>query len=224
MSEDDDFDIPASDDELAALESWDAEHKNYVSWEPPPADIASLYEKLEKDGVIELQMKCLPRRAPTPKPEEPETKEDEKEEEEKPEETPSKKPAVPSFDFDEFTMETTPAKTFTPTRRTPGSRPTPRSGQRRVARMDNIMSSIMRHRRQEPDDTPVKPSTSKDSEKKTDNTEGKGSKKEEQKEDEGKEGEKDAPPVVSTENVKQEPVETPPTPQRPPSRTRSRRT
>ncbi|KAL3858250.1 hypothetical protein ACJMK2_012847 [Sinanodonta woodiana] len=134
IGDDDDWYVDCSDDE-----KYNPTHQPLGTWEPAPEDILDLFEKLQKNKVLELHWKCPGRLPPESENGEDENPKDIEMEQEKEEET---KPLQPTeFDFDDDTAE--PTAKITP-RRTPGSAPkTPK----RVARMDKVLQDIMTQRK-----------------------------------------------------------------------------
>lgn len=130
--------VEGSDDE-----KYDPTKSGKGVWEPTAEDILLLFEKIEKEKVLELSWKCPGRRPPKGTEEEdmdatqdPGIEAEPEEAEEEP------KPQQPTeFDFDEDEFDT--ATKVTP-RRTPGAK-TPKS-QKKVARMDKVLQDIMMQR------------------------------------------------------------------------------
>ncbi|XP_021370162.1 PAXIP1-associated glutamate-rich protein 1-like isoform X2 [Mizuhopecten yessoensis] len=130
--------VEGSDDE-----KYDPSESGKGIWEPKPEDILKLFEKIEKEKVLELSWKCPGRRPPKGAEEEdmdatqdPSVEVEPEEAEEEP------KPQQPTeFDFDEDEFDT--ATKVTP-RRTPGVK-TPKS-QKKVARMDKVLQDMMMQR------------------------------------------------------------------------------
>ncbi|XP_022085622.1 PAXIP1-associated glutamate-rich protein 1-like [Acanthaster planci] len=138
---DEDWDVLGTDDEK------DETRKKKTSgvWMPDVNVIIDLYQKLDKEGVLELQWKCPGRRPP---PEEIDEKKEEtpmtETELEKPEAKEEKQEEEPTeFDFD----VDAPSVTNMAPRRTPGSGQALGSGKKRVARMDKIFDDMLRHKR-----------------------------------------------------------------------------
>ncbi|XP_071093498.1 uncharacterized protein [Haliotis cracherodii] len=134
---DDDWFVEGSDEEGGADEQKDPP----VNWTPDAKDILAMFEKLDKDKMLELRWKCPGRRAPSPEKgsadydvgdEEDMYSDDDSKEEE------IKAPEISEFDFDDFGSEASAKPT---PRRTPGSKTTPRS-QKKVASMDNVLNKI----------------------------------------------------------------------------------
>ncbi|KAK3596547.1 hypothetical protein CHS0354_013231 [Potamilus streckersoni] len=134
IGDNDDWYVDCSDDE-----KYNPTHQPLGTWEPAPEDILDLFEKLQKNKVLELHWKCPGRLPPESENRDEENPKDIEMEQEKEEET---KPLQPTeFDFDDDTSE--PTAKLTP-RRTPGSAPkTPK----RVARMDKVLQDIMTQRK-----------------------------------------------------------------------------
>lgn len=128
--EDDDWCIQCSDDDLEETDGWT----------PAPEEIKRLYQLIDSERTLPLQVDLLLRRPPTPEPDSLEEESDpEQEEEEEEDET----PAVPTeFDFDDEPI--TPKNSLIDRRRTPGS--TGRS-QKREARLDKVLSDMKRHKK-----------------------------------------------------------------------------
>ncbi|XP_033748800.1 PAXIP1-associated glutamate-rich protein 1-like [Pecten maximus] len=130
--------VDGSDDE-----KYDPTKSGKGVWEPTPKDILQLFEKIEKEKVLELNWKCPGRRPPKGTEEEdmdatqdPSIEAEPEEAEEEP------KPQQPTeFDFEEDEFDT--ATKVTP-RRTPGVK-TPKS-QKKVARMDKVLQDMMMQR------------------------------------------------------------------------------
>jgi PAXIP1-associated protein 1 len=123
--DDDDWSVACSDDEKYTI---------------TPQDMRELFEKMARNERLELEWKCPGRRPPTPERQE-ENMEVGVEQEQ---EVVSEQKTVPAaFDFSEPSSE---VNTVTPMR-TPGSTKTPRSNQKRVARLDKIMDDMIRHRK-----------------------------------------------------------------------------
>ncbi|XP_023932437.1 PAXIP1-associated glutamate-rich protein 1 [Lingula anatina] len=126
-------------------------------WEPTIEDIVTLYERLVKDEVLELEWISPGRRPPE---KEKEAVDDVSQEPDTPQETPTKEePVAPTeFDFDDTQTE---AAKVTP-KWTPGSGKTPRP-QKRVASLDKILSDIRQEKKKEtglrrsPSSTPQRP-------------------------------------------------------------------
>ncbi|XP_067833796.1 PAXIP1-associated glutamate-rich protein 1 [Heptranchias perlo] len=129
---------------LETEEDWcvgcsDVELENADRWSPGHQEIRRMYEILSDKGTLELRVRPLPRRAPTP---EADPQEEEEEEEEEAEEEEAEKPQAPTeFDFDD---EPTPQKSFFGMRRNPGSCT---RTQRREARLDKVLSDMKRHKK-----------------------------------------------------------------------------
>ncbi|CAG2217378.1 PA1 [Mytilus edulis] len=132
--------VEGSDDE-----KYDPSKSGKGLWEPSADDILKLFEKLEKNKILDIKWKCPGRKPPNSEIEkdrkivETEEKEEEisMEEEKKPEQ-----PTEFDFDDDEFGDMSNP---ITP-RRTPGGK-TPKS-QKKVATMDKVLKNIMIERKQ----------------------------------------------------------------------------
>ncbi|XP_060067899.1 uncharacterized protein LOC132548092 [Ylistrum balloti] len=130
--------VEGSDDE-----KYDPTKSGKGVWEPKPEDILKMFEKIEKEKVLELSWKCPGRRPPKGTEEEdmdatqdPSIEVEPEEAEEEP------KPQQPTeFDFEEDEFDTT---TKVTPRRTPGVK-TPKS-QKKVARMDKVLQDIMMQR------------------------------------------------------------------------------
>ncbi|XP_067884611.1 PAXIP1-associated glutamate-rich protein 1 [Heterodontus francisci] len=117
----------------------DEDVENPDGWSPSPQEIRHMYEILTEQGTLELSMRLLPRRPPTPEADPQEEEEDEEEEAEEEEAT---KPQVPTeFDFND---EPTPQKSYFGLRRPPGSS---NRTQRREARLDKVLSDMKRHKK-----------------------------------------------------------------------------
>ena len=139
VESDTDWAVECSDDE-----KYDPVGKKKGVWEPDPKDIKALYERLSNGETLTLEWKCRGRRSPTAEHKEQDmdhTTGTLKEEKPKIEDK-----SIPTeFDFqDDFDME--PVNPVTP-RRTPGSSKTPRTQTKRVARLDNILEDIRRHKK-----------------------------------------------------------------------------
>ncbi|XP_038053764.1 PAXIP1-associated glutamate-rich protein 1-like [Patiria miniata] len=137
----DDFNILGTDDENDETK----DKKRSGVWMPDVNVIIDLYQKLDKEGVLELQWKCPGRRPP---PEEVDEKKEEAQktenETEKPDVEEEKQEEEPTeFDFD----IDTPSVTNMAPRRTPGSGQALGSSKKRVARMDKIFNDMLRHKR-----------------------------------------------------------------------------
>lgn len=133
--------VDGSDDE-----KYDPSKSGKGVWEPNAEDILKLFERIEKDKVLELKWNC-PGRKPPPSEADNDGKDaemDEKDEETNAEEDEKKVEQPTEFDFDddEFGDVSNP---ITP-RRTPGSK-TPKS-QKKVATMDKVLKNIMIERKQ----------------------------------------------------------------------------
>uniref|UniRef100_UPI00398F4435 PAXIP1-associated glutamate-rich protein 1 n=1 Tax=Pristiophorus japonicus TaxID=55135 RepID=UPI00398F4435 len=116
----------------------DEEVESADGWSPGHQEIRRLYQILCEQGTLELSIRPLPRRPPTPEAD----PQEEEEEEEEAEEEKAEKPQVPTeFDFDD---EPTPQKSFFGMRRTPGSSS---RTQRREARLDKVLSDMKRHKK-----------------------------------------------------------------------------
>ncbi|XP_070572568.1 PAXIP1-associated glutamate-rich protein 1-like [Ptychodera flava] len=144
-----DFNILGTDSEDETSEKGDKpETKDRCTWEPPPKVIVELYQKLDKEGILELDWKCPPRKLP---------EEEAKElEEAARQEMASGKDAVSEEkeeeptefdDFDELSVDVK-KSTVTP-RRTPGSggREGKGSSKKRTARMDKVFTDMRRHKK-----------------------------------------------------------------------------
>ncbi|XP_069683641.1 PAXIP1-associated glutamate-rich protein 1 [Periplaneta americana] len=126
--EQDEWNIPCSDDE-----NYNAQGKDF--WEPSAEDIVSLYELIDKEGVLELEWQCPGRRVPSPAQDE-FYQEDEESMESKPEEK-------SDFDF----MDEMSSPKFTPRRTGEGG---PKgSAKKKTTSLDGILSNIRRHRKLE---------------------------------------------------------------------------
>ncbi|XP_053094969.1 PAXIP1-associated glutamate-rich protein 1 [Pangasianodon hypophthalmus] len=137
QQEEDDWEIPYSDEEL----------EDPKNWMPPPEEIKRLYELLAKGEMLELKWIPLPRRAPTP-PRTPSPERDgENSDEDKQEESERKPPTPTEFDFDEEQTSVTPKNAFFGRRRTPGS--SARSTVKRTAQLDKVLSDMKRHQKLE---------------------------------------------------------------------------
>ncbi|XP_076453094.1 uncharacterized protein LOC143288460 [Babylonia areolata] len=114
-------------------------------WQPAPQDILLMFEQLEKDQVLPLKWVCPGRRLPeSDAPEQPlndmtdgEEGDDDKEEE-------KRAPEPSAFDFDDSASEASTKVKMTP--RTPAQAKRP---ERKVACMDNIISSLKRQQKAE---------------------------------------------------------------------------
>ncbi|XP_033627046.1 PAXIP1-associated glutamate-rich protein 1A-like isoform X1 [Asterias rubens] len=136
-----DWDVLGTDDEEGEVAQ---DKKRSGVWMPNANIIIDLYQKLDKEGVLELQWKCPGRRQP--EKEKTENEETEKMEEEiETKETEEKKEEEEPTEFD-FDIDTPSITSMTP-RRTPGSGHAQGSGKKRVARMDKIFNDMMRHKR-----------------------------------------------------------------------------
>ncbi|PSN50912.1 PAXIP1-associated glutamate-rich protein 1 [Blattella germanica] len=119
--EQDDWNVPCSDDENYGVQGKEI-------WEPSAADIASLYEQIDKEGVLELEWQCPGRRVPSPAQDE-FYQEDEESSEEK-----------SDFDF----MDEMSSPKFTPRRTGEGG---PKgSAKKKTTSLDGILSNMRRHR------------------------------------------------------------------------------
>ncbi|GAB6025032.1 PAXIP1 associated glutamate-rich protein 1 [Chamberlinius hualienensis] len=107
-------------------------------WHPPPEDIINLYERLDKNGTLEISWKCPGRRVPTPPPEKVDKWQEESAKVAELEKAPTE------FDFDDLFGESSGGNSKITPRRTPGSRALKGSGQKRVASFKNVMSDIRR--------------------------------------------------------------------------------
>ncbi|XP_053496480.1 PAXIP1-associated glutamate-rich protein 1 [Ictalurus furcatus] len=137
QQEEDDWEIPYSDEEL----------EDPKNWMPPPEEIKRLYELLAKGEMLELKWIPLPRRPPTP-PRTPSPERDgENSDEDKEEESERKPPTPTEFDFDEEPTSVTPKNAFLVRRRTPGS--SARSTVKRTAQLDKVLSDMKRHQKLE---------------------------------------------------------------------------
>ncbi|XP_041453798.1 uncharacterized protein LOC121406991, partial [Lytechinus variegatus] len=149
----DDWDIPASDEEEDDGESQtdgsEKKKRKIVKrgyWEPPIDVIVDLYNKLDKDGILELSWKCPGRRPPSEEGDKEEEKEqlediqDEEAMEISQEEDPTE------FDFDMDVELDSSVQKMTP-RRNIGGGQAQGSGKKRVARMDKVLNDIFRHRK-----------------------------------------------------------------------------
>ncbi|XP_077996191.1 PAXIP1-associated glutamate-rich protein 1A-like [Glandiceps talaboti] len=146
-----DFDIPGSDteneDKTEKLENGKSKDRGF--WEPPTNVIVELYEKLDKEGILELDWKCPKRK--TLEDEEKETDEaiasqSKQEEKNVVDETKEEEPTE-FDDFDEFTAVNRTAS-VTP-RRTMGSagREGKGSSKKRVAILDKVFTDMIRHKK-----------------------------------------------------------------------------
>lgn len=57
--EQNDWNVPCSDDENYGVNGKEA-------WEPSPTEIATLYDLVDREGVLELEWQCPGRRVPSP--------------------------------------------------------------------------------------------------------------------------------------------------------------
>ncbi|XP_046549822.1 increased rDNA silencing protein 4-like [Haliotis rubra] len=133
---DDDWFVEGSDEEGSTDEQKDAP----VEWTPDAKDILAMFEKLDKDKVLELRWKCPGRRPPSPRRKAAPTTMLEMRKICTVTMTPRMKraPEISEFDFDDFGSEASAKPT---PRRTPGSKTTPRS-QKKVASMHNVLNKI----------------------------------------------------------------------------------
>ncbi|PNF22854.1 hypothetical protein B7P43_G16599 [Cryptotermes secundus] len=124
----DDWNVPCSDDENYGV-------RGKETWEPSPGDIAALYDRVDREGVLELDWQCPGRRVPSPAQDD-FYQEDEESLESKPEEK-------SDFDF----MDEMSAPKFTPRRTGEGG---PKgSAKKKTTSLDGILSNIRRHRKLE---------------------------------------------------------------------------
>nr|XP_033801947.1 PAXIP1-associated glutamate-rich protein 1 isoform X1 [Geotrypetes seraphini]XP_033801948.1 PAXIP1-associated glutamate-rich protein 1 isoform X1 [Geotrypetes seraphini]XP_033801949.1 PAXIP1-associated glutamate-rich protein 1 isoform X1 [Geotrypetes seraphini] len=129
--EPEDWYVTCSDEELESPETW----------MPPPEEIKRLYELLDSQGTLPLQVEILPRRPPTP---DVDPEDDRSDEEPEAEEEAEEQPQVPTeFDFDVDDEPTTPKNSLIDRRRTGSSV----KSQKREARLDKVLSDMKRHKK-----------------------------------------------------------------------------
>ncbi|ELU14197.1 hypothetical protein CAPTEDRAFT_220871 [Capitella teleta] len=136
-TESEDFYCACSDDEKYNA----AQNPDPTAWEPAPSQIIELYEKVANGEALQLEWRCPGRRELSP-----EAVKSEKMEEQEAENTPNENEEKPptEFDFDDMGFDSNPVAT---PRRTPGASRTPRSVQKRVARLDKILDDITRNKK-----------------------------------------------------------------------------
>ncbi|XP_002730463.1 PAXIP1-associated glutamate-rich protein 1A-like [Saccoglossus kowalevskii] len=138
--------------------------KDRRTWEPPPSVIVALYEKLDKVGTLELDWVCPKRKLPDDE----EEKHDDVEaaqnsDEGRDEQEVNAQTEEPTEfdDFDELNADMDNTSLHVTPRRTPGSGGQG-SSRKKVARMDRVITDMIRHKKMDDDGDQLPEDESKD--------------------------------------------------------------